>query len=356
MSNHENYVVIGGSGFLGSYIVQALVDRAEPSVAVYDLDLPSGTDVINGATYYAGDILDEKKLTGVLKERSCTAVFHTVSPVHGLKDSIYFRINQQGTNSILSACQSAGVKILVFTSSTGVVWSGKPIRCGNEEEVQIPEIATEAYNHTKAVAEKMVIDANGKNGLRTAALRPCGMIGPRDRQAMWRLADAYNNGRNTMQMGDNTNRVDFAYAGNVADAHILTADRLKSDSADLVAGQIFFISNGTPLPYWNVPRMIWREMGDDGKKNVTAIPKLIMLIIAYILEFWYGIMGGEPPVRVFDVQFTTTEHWYNIDKARKLLGYEPRVGLEEASQMMVKWWNDRGAREHAEMMENRKRK
>lgn len=93
-------------------------------------------------------------------QRSCTAVFHTVSPVHGLKDSIYFRINQQGTNSILSACQSAGVKILVFTSSTGVVWSGKPIRCGNEEEVQIPEIATEAYNHTKAVAEKMVVSFN----------------------------------------------------------------------------------------------------------------------------------------------------------------------------------------------------
>jgi sterol-4alpha-carboxylate 3-dehydrogenase (decarboxylating) len=131
---------------------------------------------------------------------------------------------------------------------------------------------------------------------------------------MWRLAVAYNTGRNNMQMGDNTNLVDMAYAGNVADAHILAADRLRSDSADLVAGQIFFISNGGPVPYWNFPRMVWREMGDDGKKKITVLPKLLLFIIAYVLEFWYGIRGLEPPFRVFDVTFTTTEQWFNIDK------------------------------------------
>ena len=116
-------------------------------------------------------------------------------------------------------------------------------------------------------------------------------------------------------MGDNTNRADFVYAGNVADAHVLAADRLRSDAAHLVAGQVFFITNGDPVPYWNVPRMVWREMGDDGKKAITAPPKMLLLVIAYVLEFWYGLMGLEPPFRVFDVQITTTENWYNIDKA-----------------------------------------
>ena len=131
---------------------------------------------------------------------------------------------------------------------------------------------------------------------------------------MWRFADAYSKGRTTIQIGDNTNLVDFAYAGNVADAHILAADRLKSDSADLVAGEVFFITNGTPLPYWDVPRMIFKEMGDDGRKKPTALPKLLMLVIAYIMEFWYGFFGMEPPFRVFDVQFMTTVQWYNIEK------------------------------------------
>lgn len=68
MPVHENYLVIGGAGFLGSYIVQALVDRGEPSVAIYDLSLPGEKDVISGATYFAGDILDEGRLLDVLKQ------------------------------------------------------------------------------------------------------------------------------------------------------------------------------------------------------------------------------------------------------------------------------------------------
>jgi sterol-4alpha-carboxylate 3-dehydrogenase (decarboxylating) len=131
---------------------------------------------------------------------------------------------------------------------------------------------------------------------------------------MWRMADAYKRGRNAMQMGDNTNLVDFAYVGNVADAHVLAADCLCSERADLVAGQIFFITNGTPLPYWDVSRMVWKEMGDEGNQKVIVLPKTLLLAIAYVLELWCWIIGVEPPLRAFHVQFATTEQWYNIDK------------------------------------------
>ena len=63
-----SYLVIGGSGFLGSYIVQALVDRGEQCVAVYDLARPRGLDVIKGVSYFCGDILDEKRMVECLKE------------------------------------------------------------------------------------------------------------------------------------------------------------------------------------------------------------------------------------------------------------------------------------------------
>jgi sterol-4alpha-carboxylate 3-dehydrogenase (decarboxylating) len=61
MSN-ERYLVIGGAGFLGSYIVQALISRGESHVAVYDLSKPGEKDVVEGATYFCGDILDEDQL------------------------------------------------------------------------------------------------------------------------------------------------------------------------------------------------------------------------------------------------------------------------------------------------------
>lgn len=62
------YLVIGGSGFLGSYITQALVDRGERSVAVYDLAKPPKHDIIRGVDYFCGDILNEGQLLDCLKK------------------------------------------------------------------------------------------------------------------------------------------------------------------------------------------------------------------------------------------------------------------------------------------------
>lgn len=178
-ATNEGYLVIGGSGFLGSYIVQALVDRKERNVAVYDLAKPGKADVVEGVTYFCGDILNEKQLIDclekvrrfnhlfvnttstelqLLRQTSTSTVFHTVSPVHGLKESVYYRVNIEGTRTILSACQAAGVKCFVFTSSASVVWCDQDLSGLNEEQATIPEKKYEAYNHTKGIAEQMVFD------------------------------------------------------------------------------------------------------------------------------------------------------------------------------------------------------
>jgi hypothetical protein len=64
----ERYLVIGGAGFLGSHIVEALLARKEPHVAVYDLNNPPEGDALEGTTYFLGDILDESNLLDVLNK------------------------------------------------------------------------------------------------------------------------------------------------------------------------------------------------------------------------------------------------------------------------------------------------
>jgi sterol-4alpha-carboxylate 3-dehydrogenase (decarboxylating) len=143
---------------------------------VYDLSKPGKGDVVEGATYFSGDILNEKQLLDCLtrvrfpyvstpdtlifrlslSQTSVTTVFHTVSPVHGLKETIYYRVNIEGTRTILSACQAARVKAFIFTSSSSVVWSDKDVGGLTEAEAKIPDRIYEAYNHTKGIAEKMV--------------------------------------------------------------------------------------------------------------------------------------------------------------------------------------------------------
>lgn len=90
---------------------------------------------------------------------------------------IHRKVNVDGTRVLLSACQKTNITKLVFTSTTMVVWSGSPFEGVAEEDVQIAEHGADAYHHTKAIAERLVLGHDGVNSLRTTVLRPCGMIG-----------------------------------------------------------------------------------------------------------------------------------------------------------------------------------
>ena len=68
------------------------------------------------------------------------------------------------------------MKKLVFTSSGGVIFNGVDLH-GADERVPYPDVAMDAYNDSKAQAERLVIEANGRNGLLTCALRPAGIFG-----------------------------------------------------------------------------------------------------------------------------------------------------------------------------------
>jgi sterol-4alpha-carboxylate 3-dehydrogenase (decarboxylating) len=86
-------------------------------------------------------------------------------------------VNDEGTGIVLSACRAAGVKNLVYTSSVGVVWTGKDIDGLNEDQAEIPLKGYDAYHHTKALGERRVLAENNVNGMHTVVLRPCGLLG-----------------------------------------------------------------------------------------------------------------------------------------------------------------------------------
>jgi len=82
----------------------------------------------------------------------------------------------EGTSAVIAAAQALGVPKLVFTSSAGVVFNGEDI-IDADERLPFPEKPMDAYNESKAKAEQMVLEANGKQGLLTVALRPAGIFG-----------------------------------------------------------------------------------------------------------------------------------------------------------------------------------
>lgn len=115
--------------------------------------------------------------TIIYRQCGTTCIIHTASPPHGLKDpSLYWKVNVDGTKAVIAAAQETGVKKLVYTSSAGVVFSGSDV-IDIDERAPMPEKPFDVYNDSKAHGEAAVLEANGKEGLLTVALRPAGIFG-----------------------------------------------------------------------------------------------------------------------------------------------------------------------------------
>ena len=85
-------------------------------------------------------------------------------------------MNVEGTKAVIAAAVALQIKRLVFTSSAGVVFNGQDL-INVDERLPFPEPSLDAYNESKAKAEELILDANGKGGLLTVALRPAGIFG-----------------------------------------------------------------------------------------------------------------------------------------------------------------------------------
>lgn len=107
-----------------------------------------------------------------------------------------------------------------------------------------------------------------------------------------------------------------------------------------VAGQAFFITNGEPFYFWDFPRRVWHHLdtyfpGHRKDRGYFVLPKTIGLAAASGSEWFGWITGKEPTFTRFKVTFASANRWHNIEKARRVLGYEPQVGLEEGIKRMV---------------------
>ncbi|KAK0187456.1 3-beta hydroxysteroid dehydrogenase/isomerase, partial [Armillaria mellea] len=143
------------------------------------------------------------------------------SLIHGLSSEVYFHVNEKGTRVIVSAYRASKIKRIVYTSLTGIVWMGADLVRVKEDNMSVPSQGYDTYHHTKALGEKIILNMNNVNGMKVVILKPCGMMGEQDKQLMWHVAKLYE--EHNVQIGDNTNLMDYLYARNAAQAHVLAA-------------------------------------------------------------------------------------------------------------------------------------
>jgi len=318
----KSYCIIGGGGFLGRHIVDYLINRGEKNIVVFDMRKTFDSPTVR---YVLGDITKFDDLVRAFE--GITTVIHTASPTVDVRELLY-KVNVDGTKNVIQACIKAGVKQLVYTSSASVCFDGTAIKNGNED-MPFCKVYPDPYSETKAIAEKSVLEANGKNGLMTCAIRACGLFGPHDVQGWPGFMEAGKAGKSVVQIGDGSNLFDWTYVENTAYGHVLAADKMVPGST--VCGQAYLITNDNPIPFWDMARFVYKNFGFPEPKY--KIPYIIMWYFAVILSWIVWILSPlvkiKPtftPIRVANAGVTRT---FCIDKAKKDLGYKPLVSMQD---------------------------
>ena len=320
-------LVTGGGGFLGLAIVRILRARGDDVRSFSRSAYPALEQL--GVESVRGDISDQGAVREASKGRDI--VFHVAAKagVWGSAES-YHCANVVGTDNVLEACSAEGIGRLVYTSTPSVTFSGTD-QVGVDERAPYAEHYLSDYARTKSIAERRVLESNSPD-LATVALRPLLIWGPGDPHLVPRILDRARSGKLRL-IGNRPNEVDSVYVDNAADAHVLAADRLAPGSD--VAGKAYFISQGEPLP---LAELLNRILAAGGLPPVTRrIPEGTAHFLGALLETVYGLLGveNEPPLTRFVARQLSTAHWFDISAARRDLGYEPAVSLDEGMERLA---------------------
>lgn len=313
-------LVTGGGGFLGLAICRQLRARGDEVVALQRSASPALEAI--GATVVRGDLTGP----GVVEAAAagCDLVFHVAAKAGSWGPAADFEaINIGGTEQVIAACRALGIGRLVYTSSPSVVHGDGDIE-GADESLPYPARYEADYPRTKAAAERLVLAASGPD-LATVALRPHLIWGPGDTNLIPRILQRARAGR--LRLVGAGKKIDTIYVDNAAEAHLLAADRL-SPGADC-AGRAYFITNDEPI---DGHEMINRIVEAAGLPRCTrTIPTWAAWTAGAMLEGIWTVLGrtDEPMMTRFVAHQLGSAHWYDISAAKRDLGYQPRVSIEE---------------------------
>jgi len=322
-------LVTGATGFLGKALARALLKKNHEVVCFSRRDIPELAEL--GAEVRKGDVADERAFTAAMS--GCEALIHVASKT-GIWGSYeeYYRSNVTGTENALSACIINKARLLVYTSSPSVIF-GDSHQEGVNESIPYPNRYLANYPRTKAMAEELVLKANGSE-LATVSLRPHLIWGPGDPHFIPRLIKRAEKGQLRI-VGTGKNRIDSTYIDNAVDAHILALERLSPGST--IAGKCYFITNGEPLPAEELMNRFLKAAG------LPPVTRKIRAGLAYaagaVMECISHLLNRkeEPRMTRFLARELSSSHWYDISAAERDLSYSPAVSIDEGMERLRVW-------------------
>lgn len=146
----SSVIVIGGCGFLGHHIVNLLL-KQHPEASISVLDLHTNHNRFPNVQYFDGDITKPEEVRAAYRGAKAQVIINTVSPVTELGKEIYFKVNVDGTRTLLEVAAEEKIPVFVYTSSAGVVTDNINDLINVDETYPINPSNPDAYSDSKVI-------------------------------------------------------------------------------------------------------------------------------------------------------------------------------------------------------------
>ena len=325
-------LITGGTGLLGGHLVERMTQQGHTVRALVRKTSDIEHLKTTGAEIVYGDVEDYDSLVAAAKGKD--VIIHAAARVlpgwgewSDFKSCII-----GGTENIINASIEAGVKRFVYVSSGTVV--GKAALEDKPADETAPylevELTREAYyDCAKAKAEQIVLDYHKQGKISATVVRPCMIYGPRCRlltDRIYRYVKMF-----PVLPGNAMAKTALVHVHDVADCIILAATSEKS------WGQVYNIGPAEIVTFRDFINSMAKATGKSEFKIV--IPLGVVFASAAVMEMWGRLIRSEdaPFLTRSDIKFVRDGMYIDSSKARKELGWQPKISIEEGCRQYVEW-------------------
>ncbi len=322
-------LVTGGTGFAGSRLVKRLLER-DDEVRVLDNQRGLFYEELKaaGAVIELGSVTDKQLVDKAV--RGCDVVHHLAAAFRQLNvpKRYYWDVNVEGTRNIVKAALRFDVGKLVYCSTQGVHGHIKEPP-GNEQSPIAPE---DYYQLTKYEGEKVVAEYVDK-GLNAVILRPTAIYGPGDPERfliLFRLAKR----KSFLMFGDGNTFYHPLYIDNLVDAFERAAEKQG------VRGEAYIIGDEH---YYSLNQLVENIAVAIGTRTrIRRLPFWPLWTAAVACEMACKPLQIAPPLFRRRVDWFRQVRAFSIDKAKREMGYDPRVDLPTGLRLTAQWYAEHG--------------
>ncbi len=323
-------LVTGGTGFTGSHLVRRLLGGGH-QVRVLDNQEGLFHDELArlGAEIRLGSVTDRAVVEACVED--CEVVHHLAAAFRQLdvSDEHYREVNVEGTRRLGEAALEAGVRRFVYCSTQGVHGHIQDPP-GDESSPIAPE---DFYQQTKYEGE-LALGPLAARGLSVVTLRPTAIYGPGDPARFLMLFRMAAKGRFLM-FGDGRTFYHPVHIDNLVDAFELAAV-----AGDRAVGQAYLIGDAD---YWSLDDLVGHVAAAIGKEvRIVHLPFWPLWLASWACEMVCKPLRVAPPLFRRRANWFRQDRAFRIDKARRDLGYAPRVGIREGLEQTAAWYRENG--------------